>query len=328
MGFKNQRIAIVGGGLGGMSFANAALYAGLENITLYEQAPEFTEVGAGVNITRNANRVLDQYGLKEAMLKKSSLNPPSYMDYYNYKTGEFLGRIEEFGEPRSRQIHRAHLLDVLKERVPAEILKTGKRLRNLKHDGSQYVLTFEDNTMATADIVVGCDGIKSVVRSHLGITDHPIYTGQMVYRGYVSYDDLSPEASELFRKTIVFRGKQKHILTLPIGNNGSNTSRVGVIAFVTEPLDGWNSESWLAKTTIDDLQAHVEGWASPCQELIAGLRKSSPDGTMLKQTLYVREPIDKWFEIEPSYKAQGIVLVGDSVHSTTPHQGSLQSKLI
>jgi 2-polyprenyl-6-methoxyphenol hydroxylase-like FAD-dependent oxidoreductase len=55
MGFGNKRIAVIGGGLGGMAFANAALYAGLENIQLYEQAPEFTEVGAGVNITKNAN---------------------------------------------------------------------------------------------------------------------------------------------------------------------------------------------------------------------------------------------------------------------------------
>jgi salicylate hydroxylase len=67
MGFGNKRIAVIGGGLGGMAFANAALYAGLESIQLYEQASGFTEVGAGVNITKNANAILDAYGLKDAM---------------------------------------------------------------------------------------------------------------------------------------------------------------------------------------------------------------------------------------------------------------------
>lgn len=76
MGFGNKRIAVIGGGLGGMAFVNAALYAGLENIQLYEQAPEFTEVGAGVNITKNANVILDAYGLKDAMRWKSSHDPP------------------------------------------------------------------------------------------------------------------------------------------------------------------------------------------------------------------------------------------------------------
>jgi salicylate hydroxylase len=103
MGFGNKRIAAIGGGLGGMAFANAALYAGLENIQLYKQAPEFTEVGAGVNITKNANTILDAYGLKDAMRWKSSHDPPCYMEYRNYKTGEVFGQIDEFGQPSSRQ---------------------------------------------------------------------------------------------------------------------------------------------------------------------------------------------------------------------------------
>ena len=123
MGFGNKRIAVIGGGLGGMAFANAALYAGLENIQLYEQAPEFTEVGAGVNITKNANTILDAYGLKDAMRWKSSHDPPCYMEYRNYKTGEVFGQIDEFGQPSSRQIHRAHLLEVMRERVQQYVMK-------------------------------------------------------------------------------------------------------------------------------------------------------------------------------------------------------------
>ena len=137
MGFDQAKIAIVGGGLGGMSFANAALHVGLANVDLYEQAAQFTEVGAGVNITRNANRIVDAYGLKDSMLWKSSRNPPCYMEYRNYKSGDYLGQIDEFGEPASRQIHRAHLLDVLKERVPESLLHTGKKLRSIRPENER-----------------------------------------------------------------------------------------------------------------------------------------------------------------------------------------------
>ncbi|KAI1625184.1 hypothetical protein EDD37DRAFT_665262 [Exophiala viscosa] len=321
MGFDQAKIAIVGGGLGGMSFANAALHVGLTNIDLYEQAAQFTEVGAGVNITRNANRILDAYGLKDSMLWKSSRNPPCYMEYRNYKSGDYLGQIDEFGEPSSRQIHRAHLLDVLKERVPESILQTGKKLRSITYNGSEYQLTFEDNSVATATVIIGCDGIKSVVRQHLGITDSPTYSGQVVYRGYVQYEDLSAEAAAIFRRTVVYRGHRKHILTLPIGNDESKTARIGVIAFMTESLDQWKSESWMATAPIDDLHEHVKDWAGPIQELIEGLRKSSPDGKMLKQALYVRSPVETWFHVEETNPSHGIVLLGDSVHSTLPHQG-------
>ncbi|KAH8650928.1 putative monooxygenase [Tricladium varicosporioides] len=328
MGFADKRIAIIGGGLGGMAFANAATYAGLTNIQLYEQAPEFTEVGAGVNITKNANVILDAYGLKDAMRWKSSHDPPCYMEYRNYKTGEVLGQIDEFGQPSSRQIHRAHLLEVMISRVPESMLNTGKKLTGIEWSAatSEYTLSFSNGTMATADIVIGCDGIKSFVRRHLGFEDHPNYSGQMVYRGYVSYNDLSPKTALELRKTVVFRGEQRHILTLPIGNESSNTARVGVIGFMTEPLESWVSESWMAKAPIDKLAEHVVGWTDTVQEIIEGLKKGAErnkigEEIMLKQALYVRSPIEKWFSVQADHPASGIILLGDSAHSTLPHQG-------
>ena len=324
--FENRKVAIIGGGLGGMAFMNSAIHAGLKNVHLYEQAPEFTEVGAGVNVTKNANRILDAFGLGEDMLWKSSRNPPSFMEYRHYRTGEFLGQIDEFGNPKSRQIHRAHCLEVLRKRVPDEMLSTGKRLCHLEWSPEEkcYVMLFADGTIATADIVIGCDGIKSTVRRHLGLKDLPVYSGQMVYRGYVSYDDLTPETAQLLRKTVNFRSSQRHLLTLPVGNDYSKTARVGVIGFMTEPLENWTSESWLAKAPVDELYEHVKSWTGAVQEIITGLRKSHPDGLILKQSLYVRAPTEKWFRIDSA--DNGIVLIGDSVHSTLPHQG--QSHII
>ncbi|KAL1633873.1 hypothetical protein SLS58_010929 [Diplodia intermedia] len=324
MAFSGKRIAVIGGGLGGMAFMNSALHAGLQDVHLYEAAADFTEVGAGVNISRNANLVLDRLGLREDMLRRSSRDPPVYMEYRHYRTGAYLGQIDEFGAPRSRQIHRAHLLHVLRRNVPAAMVSTGKRLCGIEWspERRRYELRFQDGSAAAADIVVGCDGIKSYVRQHLGLKDLPVYSGQMVYRGYVAYDDLSPDTAALLRKTVNFRGPRRHVLTLPIGNDESGTARVGVIAFMTEPLEGWTSESWLAKAPVEELHAHVRDWTGAVQEIVHGLRKGAEDGKILKQALYVREPAPQWFKVEEESAAEcGIVLIGDAVHSTLPHQG-------
>lgn len=321
MGFEHQRIAIIGGGLGGMSFINAALYAGLKNVQLYEQAHQFGEVGAGINLTANANRVLDAYGLKESMMKKSSHPLPCWMEYHSYRTGEYLGHIDEFSKPPARLLHRAHLLDSLKERIPESCLNLNKHLGWIDRSGSVYILHFADGSTAEADIVIGCDGIKSAVRQDMGLTDSPIYSGQVVYRGFVEYKDLPTETADLLRKCVNFRGPKRHVLILPIGNQETQTDKAAIIGFMSEPIEKWDSEGWMARSDIETLQEHVKDWCPQVQHIVAGLRKSSQDGKMLKQALYSREPLDKWYEMKPNKKDSGIILLGDSAHSTLPHQG-------
>lgn len=306
-----------------MSFINAALHVGITNVELYERAAEFSEVGAGINITRNANMILDSYGLEDTMLKRSAHDLPYYMEYRHYRNGEYLGHVEESADPKARLLHRAHLLDTLKERVPDSKLHLKKKLASVrKNEGNKgYRLEFQDGTVAEADIVVGCDGIKSAIRGHLGISDHPDYSGQMVYRGFVEYDDLPSETAQLLRATTNFRGPQRHILALPIGNEKSGTAKTAIIGFMTESLENWTSENWMSRSEIDKLHDHVKDWCPAVQDIIAGLRKSSPDGKMMKQALYVRKPVDKWFEMNGSDASSGIILLGDSAHSTLPHQG-------
>jgi salicylate hydroxylase len=158
MVFGDRKIALIGGGLGGMAFMNSAIHAGLKNVHLYEAAPEFIQIGAGVNITKNANRVLDAFGLGEKMLWKSSRDPSSYMKYRHYRTGEYLGQIDEFGSPKSRQIHRADLLDVLREQVPDSLVSTGKRLVNMEwsSESKSYILYFQDgSTQMSSSVAMG-----------------------------------------------------------------------------------------------------------------------------------------------------------------------------
>lgn len=321
MTFKHLNIAIVAGGLGGLSLLNALLNSAFppEHLHLYEAAPEFTQVGAGVKITCNANRLLDSWGLKEHMLRASNVHPKNYMEYRHYKTADYVGTVEEFGEPLSRMLHRADLLESLRLKLPRSCISTGRKLEKVDYGVEGYQLHFKDGSTAKADIVVGCDGIKSVVRKHLGLFDLPVYSGQMVYRGFVDYSAFSPDTAEVMRKMVNYRGPRRHVLTMPMGNEAHRNARLGIIAFMTEPMEGFDSESWLAKAPIDDLHEHVKGWNRHVQEIIAGLRKGSDDGLMLKQALYVRQPLDKWFATDS--RGGGTVLLGDSAHSTLPHQG-------
>jgi 2-polyprenyl-6-methoxyphenol hydroxylase-like FAD-dependent oxidoreductase len=118
---KDARIAVIGGGLAGLSFANAAQYNELKNVIVYEQAKEFRELGAGISRSENAFRCLDQYGLKEALLQVSNVqgevDSARYGRWFrHYKTGDELAVVEPYWEP-NRRIHSAHLLDVLRQKT-------------------------------------------------------------------------------------------------------------------------------------------------------------------------------------------------------------------
>ena len=155
----------------------------------------------------------------------------------------------------------------------------------------------------------------------MGLADSPKYSGQVVYRGFVDYKDLPEETAQLLRKTVNFRGPKRHVLILPIGNRETQTDRAAVIGFMSESLEAWDSESWMSRSDISSLQEHVRDWCPQVQDIIEGLRKGSPDGRMLKQALYVRDPLDKWYEMKDGQRDSGIILLGDSAHSTLPHQG-------
>ena len=239
---KDARIAVIGGGLAGLSFANAAQHNELKNVTVYEQAKEFREIGAGISLSENAFRYLDQYGLKEALLQvaneQSEVDSVRYGRWFrHYKTGEELAVVQPYGKP-NRRIHRAHLLEVLKAKLPKEMLKTNKRLLKIEknaNDDKEYILHFADGTSETADIVIGCDGIHSNVRKYLGIIDNAQYSGKAVYRGLLPPSSLSKEAIDVLQLHLTFfRGYHSYIAVYPIGQ-GENCL-YNVAAFMTEPL--------------------------------------------------------------------------------------------
>ena len=159
-----MRIAVIGGGIGGLSAALHLLKAGLD-VHVYEQAPRIGEIGAGIQISPNASRLLMRLGLKPAM-DRVGVRPPA-VNQRRWDDGRTLQRAPlgpevetTFGAPYYH-FHRADLAKFLAAAVPAERLHVGHRLVGLEQRGERVVARFENGASVEADLLVGADGIHS-----------------------------------------------------------------------------------------------------------------------------------------------------------------------
>lgn len=203
---KNFEVAIVGGGIAGLTLA-IALYHRQIPVKIYEQAPQFGEIGAGVSFSPNAVRAMKvcHDGIYQAFEKVCTRNEwPSkqdvwfdYLDGYNGPEDE--SKIQEVAftirsELGQNAVHRARFLDEIVKLVPKEICRFGKRLVDITESSDRkLVMHFQDDTTAEADAVIGCDGIKSRVRQLIVGPDHPSahpsYTHKYAYRGLAPMKD-------------------------------------------------------------------------------------------------------------------------------------------
>jgi salicylate hydroxylase len=203
---KSFNIAIIGGGIAGLTLA-VALHERQIPVTVYEQASHFGEIGAGVSFGPNAVQAMTicSPGIKDAFLKVSTKNGwPSKKDVwfdvfngYNTVGPESTPQESEFqilvkGEHAG--VYRAHFLDEVVKLVPKGIAKFGKRLDSItdNQENGKLVMRFFDGTVAEADAIIGCDGIKSRVRQIMLGHDHPsanpVYTHKYAYRGLIPMD--------------------------------------------------------------------------------------------------------------------------------------------
>jgi salicylate hydroxylase len=299
MAQRALRVAIVGGGIGGLTAAIALLRAGLD-VRVYEQAEEFTEVGAGVALGPNAVRLLDRLGLQSGLAAIASR--PSAYQRRRWHDGKILvdSRSGLLGRRMSLTVHRAHLLDLLVNSVPGVALCPGRRCTAVEQ-ADAVRLTFEGGSTAEADVAVGADGIHSVVRATYQ-RDAPVFSGKIAYRGLIPMERLSflGEDRHLHR---MWLGPGQHFLTYPIAAG----ALMNMVAFV--PADGtWAVESWSAPGELTRLREHFAGWEPTVLDIIGALDQA------MRWALYDREPL-------PAWTAGRVTLLGDAAHSMLPHQG-------
>jgi salicylate hydroxylase len=214
---RGRRIAVVGGGLGGLAAALAFARGGAR-VEVFERAPEIAEVGAGIQVSPNGARVLAALGLAQAAADRSVA--AQAVEPMDAVTGRSLTRFDLSGRPGPvyRFFHRAALIDILLEGCHAAgvTLHTGAEIR--------------PDALPQADLVVGGDGIRSVLRPLLNGADAPFFTGQVAWRAVID----QPEAEPVAR---VWMAPKQHAVTYPLPGG-----RLNIVA-VQERLQ-WAKEGW------------------------------------------------------------------------------------
>ncbi|MFG2207243.1 FAD-dependent monooxygenase [Streptomyces sp. NPDC048638] len=298
----SPRIAVVGGGLAGLTLALALHRAGSE-CQVYEQAPRLAEVGAGVQLSPSATRLLHRLGLEPAL--RASAVVPEAMEFRRWADSSVISRgllgkhsEERYGAPYYA-LHRADLHRLLVDALPPGVVRLGARCTGAEEGPDGVVLRFADGSHAEAHAVVGADGIHSVLRRAL-VADRPRFSGQSVYRGLVDSRRIPDLVAE--PRVQLWLGPGRHFVCYPV----SGGRLVNFVA--TVPTSGSGDESWSRRGRVEDVAAAYEGWCADVTSLIG-----AADDVSL-WALHDRDPIERW-------STGRVTLLGDSAHPMLPFLG-------
>jgi salicylate hydroxylase/6-hydroxynicotinate 3-monooxygenase len=301
-------IAIVGAGMGGMAAAATLRQAGLE-VSVYEQAHRFGRIGAGIQMLPNSMKVLRGIGIEER-LRARSFAPFSHLNRVG-DTGEIKRELpmpeELYGAP-FLCMHRAELHEALTSVVPEACIHLDKKLVALEQNGGPVTLCFADGTTATADAVIGADGVHSRVRDIIVGPDRPLHRGRIAYRA-VFKSSLMPK--EISTSRVKWWGEDRHIV---IYYTTKDRSEVYFVTSVPEPADWLTQESWSATGDVDELRAAYAAFHPEVRMVLDACPACH------KWAILEREPLPAWSEGR-------VVLIGDACHPMTPYmaQGAATS---
>jgi 2-polyprenyl-6-methoxyphenol hydroxylase-like FAD-dependent oxidoreductase len=297
------RIAVVGAGIGGLSAALSLRQAGFA-VEVYEQAPELTEVGGGINMGPNALRVLRRLGLA-AGLDREGIRPIG-THQRRWQDGRTLQRAalnplceQLYGAPHMT-IHRRDLLAVIASGFPEEHIHLGHRLVGFAEEGDAVTAWFDNGARIVADVLVGADGIHSSVQAQLFGAEEPQFAGCVAYRGLVPTERIADLGLELGSQSWV--GPGGHFVHYFV-------SRGHLLNFVgwTEH-DTWNREDWTDRATIERALAAFAGWHEQVLRIIAAA------DTCFIWALFDRDPLPRW-------SVGRVSLLGDACHPMYPFMG-------
>ena len=339
------RIAIIGGGIGGLSLLLGILHRDPDSLHisphLYESAPAFSEIGAGVGFGPNsvqAMKLIDPrlgvaYDRIAADAEQSTDEGGEDVFVWNHfymgmdgrasrdenlgsnrlKAGDRITSV--FNHNRKKNVHRATFLDEMIGLLPIgsgeSKVTFRKRLADLVDGGDDGVeLQFMDGTSETADAVIGCDGVKSRIRQIL-LEGHdsvePQFTGKYAYRGLIPMEEAVKAIGDIARNSHMTCGYGGHLVNFPVDRGQT----MNVVAFQTKADGQWeHGKEWVVPATTRDVLADYREWDESVQNLLLMLKKP-----------------DKWgiFEHTPAstyYRGGKICLLGDCAHASSPHQGA------
>jgi salicylate hydroxylase len=304
-----MKVAVIGGGIGGLSAALHLLQAGFD-VHVYEQSPRIGEIGAGIQISPNASRLLIRLGLKPALdragVRPQAVHQRRWQDGRTLQRAPVGAEVEgTFGAPYYH-FHRGDLAELLGAAVPAERLHVGHRLVGLEQKRERVVARFDNGASAEADLVVGADGIHSRVRHLLFGAEKPRFTGCVAWRGLVPAERVRHLNIEIASHN--WMGPDGHVVHYWVG-----AGRFMNVVCVTEHGD-WAEEGWTVPGRVADVAARYEAWHPTVRGLIAAFSET------FVWALHDRTELPQW--------SRGrVTLLGDACHPMLPFmaQGAAQS---
>ncbi|KAK0747100.1 hypothetical protein B0T18DRAFT_413107 [Schizothecium vesticola] len=308
-------VAIIGGGITGINLA-LGLRARAVPFTLYERAPGFREIGAGIGFSPNAEVAMNLLSpeILSAFKRVANPNGEDWFQFADgYSGGDELMYKLYVGEDGFQGCRRSDILEEWARQLPEEegVVKFGREVVSVVDTGEGVELGFKDGGKERASVVVACDGIRSRVRAGLFPGSPAAFTGKECFRALVPMEKAAEAIGEKKAGTRwMYLGRDGHVITYPVG--GNTLLNVLVVLSTSDP---WPDET---KHTTSGARSEIDNTfkAWPGGETVRAIAGLMP------------ETMDKWgiFDMKqfpaPQYNKGAVCLAGDAAHATGPHLGA------
>lgn len=307
-----MKISIIGGGIGGLATANALLKQGF-NVQVYERAKALRPIGAGLTLTPNGLNSLDaiEPGIVESLKQAGSqLNTLTL----KRSTGEAIASkqmtvMQQYGQPMLN-IQWSRLQAILASLLPPDIIHLNHRCIGFEQQESSVEAYFEDGKTVQSDLLIGADGINSIVRQKLIGDGSPTYAGRMSWRAVIQYPHelLSPNAS-----TLIMAPDGKNFLLVDLGEGYTFWSAGALLTDDSVCQSATDSEA-LSSSLRASAKARVLEIFAEWTEPVGAIIEATPADDIVERPICDRTPLQRWSEGR-------VTLLGDAAHPVVPSLG-------
>ncbi len=298
-------ILVIGGGIGGLALA-LALQRRHIPVAVFERASDLGEVGAGVMLTPNATRALEHLGILGDVETHATV--PGVTKVRHFQTGEVLSTMdlgETFTQQHGHRYYCVHRVDIHNALLRA-VMSNDPQCVHTSHDFSDYIVIdsgvqahFRNGMAVNGRLLVGCDGVRSVVRRKIGFQDGAKFTNNIAWRGLIPVEDLP--AHQRGPEITIWSGPKRHVVEYTIRNGRIKN----YVAIANSPA--WEDEGWSKRSNVAAALNEFEDWHPDVRAIIT----ATPPETGYVWGLFDRDPLDYWSK-------GSLTLLGDAAHPMLP----------